>query len=479
MISIALMSDVRLTHPCPGELIFDRDGRTFRLSGIGGAAAVLLALGERPMTFENLRECAASPDASALPAALKTMVRKGLVEVVCEDAGGVCMRATPTSELSTLTWRKPDAAEHYQLSRFAHVRRRADSLVVESVRTLFRVRVDRPAILHMLGRLARPSRPDDVAVEPSAPLTSVECWLEFLVTLGIVRPLAGESALDEDAHPDLVHREFHDVLLHVRSRQGLTNTPTGGVFPFAGVFPPSPAIRPAFDGPVLRLPQADLELLRQDDATLVDVMENRYSIREFAARHLSLEDLGTFLFRTARMTTFQPIDDTDQHSYEVARRPYPSGGGAYDLEIYLSLQNVDGVFPGFYHYDPAEHALSLVSDDRTLVDRIFQNALYSSLATAPPSVVFTITSRFSRLSWKYRGIAYATTLKNVGVLFGAMYSVAVAMRLAPCALGGGDSGLFGRSTGISHLMESPVGEFMLGVPARGNPSLSRHDSGDE
>jgi SagB-type dehydrogenase family enzyme len=59
-------------------------------------------------------------------------------------------------------------------------------------------------------------------------------------------------------------------------------------------------------------------------------------------------------------------------------------------------------------------------------------------------------------------MAYAATLKNVGVLYQTMYLVATAMGLAPCALGNGDSMLFAEATGIDPAVESSVGEFMLG-----------------
>jgi thiazoline dehydrogenase / protease len=36
------------------------------------------------------------------------------------------------------------------------------------------------------------------------------------------------------------------------------------------------------------------------------------------------------------------------------------------------------------------------------------------------------------------------------------------MGLAPCALGSGDSSTFARATGLDPIVESSVGEFMLG-----------------
>ena len=59
-------------------------------------------------------------------------------------------------------------------------------------------------------------------------------------------------------------------------------------------------------------------------------------------------------------------------------------------------------------------------------------------------VLIIIAARFRRIAWKYASIAYALTLKHVGVLTQTMYLVATAMDLAPCGVGVGDSDLFAR-----------------------------------
>jgi oxazoline/thiazoline dehydrogenase len=74
-----------------------------------------------------------------------------------------------------------------------------------------------------------------------------------------------------------------------------------------------------------------------------------------------------------------------------------------------------------------------------------------------------MAARFARLSWKYEGIAYGTTLKNTGVLYEAMYLAATAMGLAPCGIGGGESAVFSEAIGVNPMIESSVGEFMLGT----------------
>ena len=77
-------------------------------------------------------------------------------------------------------------------------------------------------------------------------------------------------------------------------------------------------------------------------------------------------------------------------------------------------------------------------------------------------MLLVVTSRFARISWKYESIAYALTLKHVGLLVQTIYLVATAMGLGACALGSGDAAEAARAFGLDWLMESSVGEFALG-----------------
>jgi SagB-type dehydrogenase family enzyme len=77
-------------------------------------------------------------------------------------------------------------------------------------------------------------------------------------------------------------------------------------------------------------------------------------------------------------------------------------------------------------------------------------------------ILIIIAARFQRMSWKYSSMAYAATLKNVGVIFQTMYLVATAMGLAPCAIGSGNSDVFAHALGAGYCEESSVGEFLLG-----------------
>src|SRR4029450_10317616 len=72
-------------------------------------------------------------------------------------------------------------------------------------------------------------------------------------------------------------------------------------------------------------------------------------------------------------------------------------------------------------------------------------------------VLLILAARFPRVAWKYESMAYALTLKHVGVLYQTMYLAATAMGLAPCAIGGGDADLFARAAGTGPSAENSVG----------------------
>jgi SagB-type dehydrogenase family enzyme len=97
------------------------------------------------------------------------------------------------------------------------------------------------------------------------------------------------------------------------------------------------------------------------------------------------------------------------------------------------------------------------------VEALLQDAADSAaIAEDTLQVLLILAARFPRLAWKYESIAYALTLKHVGVVYQTMYLAATALGLAPCALGGGDADLFSRAAGTDYWAETSVGEFLLG-----------------
>jgi SagB-type dehydrogenase family enzyme len=133
------------------------------------------------------------------------------------------------------------------------------------------------------------------------------------------------------------------------------------------------------------------------------------------------------------------------------------------LEVYAAVRSCDGLAPGLYHYQPLEHRLGGICGLTAEVEELLRGA--SEATGIPPDrlqVLLILTARFQRIAWKYSSIAYALTLKHVGVVYQTMYLVATAMGMAPCAAGCGDADVFARAAGTDYYAETSVGEFLLG-----------------
>jgi SagB-type dehydrogenase family enzyme len=150
-------------------------------------------------------------------------------------------------------------------------------------------------------------------------------------------------------------------------------------------------------------------------------------------------------------------------------RPYPSGGSAYELELYLAVANCGGLARGFYHYDADRHALVPISGPSPELDAQLAAAEFAMDAPGAPQILITIAARFNRISWKYSSIAYALILKDVGVLLQTLYLMATDMGLGGCAIGSINIDLFAKMTGLEFHIEGPVGQFALGRGAPDQP----------
>lgn len=471
MIQVSFTPGTKIITIDPDRVVFERQGRRMALRGTNDLASVFRTLADGQADLRDIRTSAGAADATDhVSRALNMLAARQLVRFRCFAEGRELLGAEALGPLCafdlTHTAKDDIGQRTLQLSRFAYARRDEQALVIDCPHRSTRLTAGAAGIGGYLVALAAPVTPAELVRHLPAipPELAGEC-IALLLAAGAVAEADDDGLLPEDRHPALAQREFHDVLMHSRSRYGMGGGPTGATFSFAGTIPPLPALKPAADDHLLPLPRPDLARLASCDPPLVTAMETRQSRRRHGSRPLSFDELGEFLYRVGRVRDIKPATSADPHSYETTRRTYPSGGAVYDLEIYLVAHQCAGVAPGMYHYEPADHALSLIQQDERILQGLLRYARMSSGFAGVPQALFVISSRFTRLSWKYHGIAYATTLRNVGVLYEAMYLAATAMGLAPCALGGGNSQLFAEATALDPLTESSVGEFMLGTVA--------------
>ena len=432
-----------------------------------GVRAAIESLASRSATEDELADSVARIDgATALPGfyfALGRLRRLGLISYSIKIDGAVILVLEPASSDFPTDFPLVAPGQSWSLSRFAYARGGTSALVLESPLAQGHARLRGPGGGAVLAALAHGASSGEIChVLNCGDEESVRQGLGLLRAVRLICEAHDDGSTAEDEDAALAHWEFHDLLFHARSRLGWHDLPAGATYRFLDRTPPSAAIKPPMADDPLPLYRPDLVILLANDAPLTQVLEQRTSIREHGDRPITAHQLGEFLYRTARVRAVEAAEGESGRPYEASSRPYPGGGAAYELEIYLTVDSCDGLEPGLYHYEPEQHGLSMLSGPSAETTAMLRGAESSSGMTCSPQVLIGLTARFRRLSWKYETIAYAVVLKDVGVLFQTMYLVATAMGLAPCALGSGDGYSLAAAAGLNYLQESSVGEFMLG-----------------
>lgn len=458
LLVLSLQPDVRATEDPDGDIRLEWPGGRITVARPGaGLAASIRLLTDGGATEDVLSEVAAREDGvreiARLYYHLARWEQLGLTRHALAVDGETLATLEPVSPAFTFQARETRPDTRYVLSRFAYCRRDGGRLVLESPRAGARVVFHGPAGPAALAGLAAPSTPDDLReTETSRALR------DLLLTAGLLETVgeSGRTAEDDDAA--LRQWEFHDLLFHSRSRAGRTDGPFGGVYSYRNEIPPLPAVKASMSADTIALDRPDIAALSRLDRPFTGVLEGRQSIREYGDHPITLAQLGEFLYRTARVRDLIP---PGHWLYEGSSRPYPGGGACYELEIYAAVNRCEGLPPGLYHYNPLGHALGRLRGPDAPVQELLAESAWVT-APHPLQIVFGITARFQRLAWKYRRIAYAIMLKDVGALYQTMYLVAAAMNLAPCAAGGGSTDVLAQAIGTQYHVESAVGEFLLG-----------------
>jgi SagB-type dehydrogenase family enzyme len=363
--------------------------------------------------------------------------------------------------------RMPELAngETIVLSRFAYLRRRGDALVLESPRAGALFRICDPAIATALANLATPQKISRLRRQDGFPGIALLSLLLDSQILFRIDATSRDGLRAAEGDDNLVLWDFHDLLFHTHSTEGRHANPLGGLYLYAALMPPPPAVRPCWPGKKIDLPTSPA-LPSATMSPLTKLLSERHSTRDFDDRQpITLAALSHFLERTARVrSNWKSRLDLDVTSPEVAytARPYPSGGSAYELELYLTVDKCEGLARGFYHYDADRHALVPIKARPEELEAMLAGAKLAMGTSAAPQILITIAARFDRVAWKYSAIAYSLILKDVGVLLQTLYLVATDLGLAGCAIGTSNIDLFEKMTGIHFHIEGPVGQFALG-----------------
>lgn len=355
--------------------------------------------------------------------------------------------------------------QKFVISRFAYWHRLENNMFLECPLSQAHIILFDWRSAAIIALLVSPIDCKDITEQVSQiSLETTQKFLSLLLSLKFICLVQEDSRSKEESDISLDQWEFHDLVFHCRSRKGRHMYPLGGTYRFTNKISSLPAIKPVMSDEIVDLYKPNMESLKATEVAFTNILESRKSIRQYASTPLTDQQLGEFLYRSARVRS---ITKTETDRGELSNRPYPSGGAIYELELYTVINICENLASGIYHYNPASHQLHKLVGRTEILESLLEDAYLASKKQCVPQVLIVITARFQRISWKYESIAYSLILKNVGVLYQTMYLVATAMEIAPCGLGTGNSDLFAKAAGINYFVETSVGEFAIGSKIKG------------
>ncbi|MBD2301203.1 SagB family peptide dehydrogenase [Nostoc sp. FACHB-190] len=347
-------------------------------------------------------------------------------------------------------------AEPLILSRFAFLRQEKQQFILESPLSQAKIILLDWRATALIGKLAEVDSPFTF-------LTLADGLIDAEIARSFVQLLIATKMIQlEPESKALTEWQFHNLLFHRQTRLVPLDEPPKSEIPQFEDSERSHFVKSPMSDRVISLEKPSLEALAQTDISLTQAIESRQSIREYGEAPITLSQLGEFLYRCARVKEVYTFEDDLMNIGECTKRPYPCGGALYELEIYPVINHCQGLDAGVYHYQPLAHRLHQLTEPNPDVEALLYDAWKATGQQDIPQVLLIVTARFGRLFWKYHAIGYGLILKHIGVLYQTFYLVATAMKLAPTAIGAGNSQLFGKIANLNEHEESSVGEFMLG-----------------
>ncbi len=157
------------------------------------------------------------------------------------------------------------------------------------------------------------------------------------------------------------------------------------------------------------------------------LMTTRRSVRQFSGLPVSWEQLSYILFSAAGLLNIN-------NSFDYSRRPYPSAGARYPLEIYPLILNCTGMEKGLYHYNVKENCLELILKEN--LEDWLMKASGEETSLKKASIIFIITGVLDRARIKYRDRGYRYALIEAGHLGQNICLLTTELGLGCCPLGG-------------------------------------------
>ena len=192
----------------------------------------------------------------------------------------------------------------------------------------------------------------------------------------------------------------------------------------------------------------------QINKSLNHILQYRRSYRRYIDKPLSLQDLAILLWASQGISG---------RAGSFFFRTAPSAGALYPVETYLSIQNVEALPPGLYHFQPAEFALEKMKEG--FAGKEVAAAALGQNFMAKAGIVFIWSAILRRNFSKYghRGLRYV--LMDAGHICQNLLLAAESLEFGACPVAAFYDDELNRLLGLDGEEESVIYLAAIGAKA--------------
>jgi len=200
-----------------------------------------------------------------------------------------------------------------------------------------------------------------------------------------------------------------------------------------------------------RLKHIELPNFTKQNGDLRELLLKRFSYRNFSKKPVTLKQLSEILYYSAGIV---------RESGDELRRPYPSAGAKYPIEIYPLILVNSNIQKGLYHYDPLSHSLDvlLVPLRNSDISKIWKTQQWFKKA----SIVLILTAVYTRTTEKYGEEGLSFPFIEAGHIGQSVYLLAQNMKIGCCAIGQFNEKVLCELLDINIFEEYPIYYIALG-----------------
>lgn len=180
----------------------------------------------------------------------------------------------------------------------------------------------------------------------------------------------------------------------------------------------------ATNAPVISLPKGR-EWSEIPPANLLDMIEQRTSVRKYAKQPLSLMELSFLLWTTQGVKALVARPAT--------QRTVPSAGARHAFETFILANRVQGLQPGLYRFAAIQHAVQPVDLTGGLAERLAK-ACFNQKMVSEAAATFFWVAVAERMTWRYVQRGYRYLHLDAGHACQNLYLAAEAIDCGVCAI---------------------------------------------